>query len=210
MIVIKSKMLLLLLVMSHITSCKNTTEKESIEAKNNLLTISEIANQFKYTDLNKFSIDTISWEKRQDIYKKIDSSLYFKIYQDTSLHYIGNDLLGLSFNFLYSTQKNKRGLIEITILSQQEGSYCEKICYNIYNSNGKLLSTFIVASVCGDGGYYETSSGNFLNDSTYQLLSEDNYLTKDAELENIITHIKTTTTIKSNGAIIISKEKQVK
>ena len=150
-----------------------------------------------------FSIDTIQWDKRNDFYTKLDSISFFQIYQDTTKkEYLGQYAESINLDFFYSKQKNKRGLIELAVLTQREGEYCDRILYNIYDLNGKLISSFRVAGSCGDGGYYETASGSFLNDSTYELLSKDNYKTEDVEKPNIITYSKTLTIIKPNGTMV--------
>ncbi|WP_040414091.1 hypothetical protein [Cyclobacterium qasimii] len=169
---------------------------------NSRFDFSSIENKFEYSDQAEFSIDTIQWDKRKDFYTKLDSLEFFQIYQDTAKkEYLGQYSESIDNDFFYSKQKSKRGLWEFTILTQREGEYCDRILYNIYALDGKLISSFRVAGSCGDGGYYETSSGKFLNDSTYELFSEDNYKTEDVEKPNIITYSKTLTIIKPNGTI---------
>jgi hypothetical protein len=187
-----------------VTSCGDQTLKTTdINAENNYFEFSKIENKFKYADLTKFSIDTIQWDKRKDFYTKLDSLEFFQIYQDTTQkEYLGHYSESIDLDFFYSKHKSKRGLLEFTILTQREGEYCDRILYNIYGLDGKLISSFGVAGSCGDGGYYETASGKFLNDSTYELLSEDNYKTEDIEKPNIITYSKTITLIKPSGKII--------
>ncbi len=68
----------------------------------------------------------------------------------------------------------------------------------------KLLNIFKVAGYCAEGGYYETASGKFLNDSTYELLTEDNYNTINIADSNIITFQKKMTVIKMDGSFIES------
>jgi hypothetical protein len=186
------------------TSCNNQTSKTTDEkTENSRFDFSSIENKFKYSDLAEFSIDTIQWDKRKDFYTKLDSLEFFQIYQDTAKkEYLGQYSESIDLDFFYSKHKSKRELLEFTILTQREGEYCDRILYNIYDLNGKLISSFRVAGSCGDGGYYETASGKFLNDSTYELLSVDNYKTEDIEKPNIITYSKTLTIIKSNGRII--------
>ncbi len=196
---------LLLLTVLLVSSCLDQTSKKADNklTETNRFDFTSIENKFKYSDLSEFSMDTIQWDKRRNIYTKLDSLEFFQIYQDTTKkEYLGQYPESIDLDFFYSKQKSKRRLIEFTILKQREGEYCDRILYNIYNVDGKLTSSFRVAGSCGDGGYYETASGKFLNDSTYELLSEDNYKTEDIEKPNIITYSKTLTIIKSNGTII--------
>lgn len=196
-----------------VTSCTNNStnidksEKDSLTTdtlsnNSNRLNFDLISEKFKYQDLKEFSIDTLQWEKRQEFYTKLDSTEFFQIYQGSNeIPYEDLDVDYLDLDFFFSKQSNKRGLIEFTILNQREGVYCDKIIYNIYSEDGELISSFEVAGNCGDGGYYELSNGKFLNDSTYELLTTDNYKTEDIEMPNTITFSKTITTIKHNGQI---------
>jgi hypothetical protein len=188
------------------TSCININSKTNInkEPIANRLHLASIEDRFKFGNLKEFDVDTISWDRRTSFYKKIDSLSFFQIYQDTTQEYLGQYPGSIDLDFFYSKQNNKRGLIELTILSQREGEYCDRILYNIYDLSGRLISSFRVAGSCGDGGYYETAHGKFLNDSTYELLSEDNYKTEDVDKLNLITYSKTTTIIKPNGTIVQS------
>lgn len=186
-----------------------TEQVQNVKQKINLSYDSSSSNKFKYSDLNEFSIDTLDWEKRKEFYPKIDSLEFFQVYQDASKNYLAQSPNSIDLDFFYSKQKSTRKLIERTFLQQREGEYCDRILYNIYDLKGKLISSFIVASGCGDGGYYETSKGKFLNDSTYVLLSEDNYKTEDVDKLNTITYSKMTTLIKASGKIV-QKETLVK
>jgi len=185
------------------TNCNEKPSNAIVnKTKNSRFDFSLFENKFKYFDLKQFSMDTIQWERRKDFYSKLDSLEFFQIYQDTAVkEYLGKDSESIDLDFFYSKHKSKRGLLEFTILTQREGEYCDRILYNIYTLEGKLISSFRVAGSCGDGGYYETASGKFLNDSTYELLSEDNYKTENNEGSNIITYSKTLTIIKSDGTI---------
>lgn len=202
------KITTLLLTILLMTSCIRTIDSNSdnrnhisISGQNLLLSKPLDKQKFKYFDLKEFAIDTIGWDKRKSIYNKIDSLSFYHIYQDTSLEYIGQYDEAGDFDFFYSIQNNNRGLVELTVLSQREGTYCDMIKYLIYNKQGKLLSSFRVAGRCADGGFYETAFGNFINDSTYVLYSEDNYETKDVDNENIISYSKHTTIINRNGKL---------
>jgi hypothetical protein len=190
------------------TSCIRTIDRNSdnrnhisAPGKDLLLHIPLDKGKFKYADLKEFIIDTIGWDKRNNIYNKIDSISFYKIYQNTSLEYIGQFEEAGDFDFFYSTQNNNRGLVELTVLSQREGTYCDMINYLIYDKRGKLLSSFRVAGRCADGGFYEIAYGNFINDSTYVLFSEDNYDTKNVDKDNIISYSKQTTIINRNGKL---------
>ena len=194
---------IILLTIWLITGCNNRKASYPTNiTRQSKLNIDFISNKFKFHDLKSFSIDTIGWEERLNIYQKLDSISFDQVYQDTSQHYLGQHKESVDLDFYYSTQKNDRGLIECTFLSQREGEYCDRIFYKIYDLKGKLISSFRVAGSCSDGGYYEKAYGQFINDSTYILLSEDNYKTKDIDHKNIITFSKTFTSIKRNGTII--------
>lgn len=163
-------------------------------------------NKFKHRDLTSFSVDTLGWEARKYVYQTLDSNSFDQVYQDTLKHYQGQYEESVDLDFYYSTQKNNRGFIECTFLSQREGEYCDRIFYNIYSSKGKLISSFRVAGSCADGGYYEKAWGKFVNDSTYVLESEDNYRTIDVDKENLVTHSRTVTIIRQNESL---KEKTI-
>jgi hypothetical protein len=150
---------------------------------------------------------------RKTFYTKLDSVEFYEVYQDTSVEYLAFYPESIDQDFFYSRQNSPRNLTEFTVLTQREGVYCDRIFYYIYDKNGKLISNFRVAGNCGDGGYYETESGEFINDSTYVLTSEDNYETEDVEEENIITSSQIITIIAKDGKIrneeiVLSKTKK--
>ncbi|TKB99130.1 hypothetical protein [Pedobacter cryophilus] len=208
--IIKITAILCLYIISSCTEQqKKIEEAEQIQELKpviNLLYDSIKLNSFKYSDLVKFSTDSIEWEKRKGFYTRLDSLEFFQVYQDTSERYLAQSDRSIDLDFYYSKQKSKRNLIERTFLQQRESEYCDRILYHLYDLNGKLINKFIVASHCGDGGYYENSEGKFINDSTYVLLTEDNYKTEDTVKQNTITYTKTTTIIKRNGEINQNKE----
>ncbi len=156
---------------------------------------------FRHRDLKEFSVDTLEWDQRKNYYTTVDSASFFQLFQDSSSKYYGFHENEIDKDFYYSIHRSVRGLIELSILWQREGAYCDGILYMIYDSKGTLVSSFRVAGRCADGGFYETASGRFLNDSTYCLLSEDNYATGDVDRDNLITFSKDITVIKRDGRI---------
>jgi hypothetical protein len=171
--------------------------------QDSLLSLPVDKSKFKYFDLQSFLMDTIAWDRRRYFYTRVDRASFYQIYQDTSLPYNGGHDEEIDQDFFYSLQQGKHGLIELAILSQREGQYCDRIMYLIYDDRGRLLSSFRVAGSCGDGGYYGTAYGRFVNDSTYVLSSEDNYTTEDVDGDSItIQQFEQTTTIKPDGTII--------
>ncbi|GAA4309622.1 hypothetical protein GCM10023183_26900 [Nibribacter koreensis] len=178
----------------------NQQEKE---VEHDRLNVAVLEDRFKFKNLAEFSIDTLDWEERNTVYQKLDSLSFFQIHQDTSPNRFAQ-YDDLSENFFHSKQSGSRGLIEFTILSQSEGEYCDQIDYSIFSKEGRLISRFKVAGSCGDGGYYETAFGRFINDSAYELLSEDNYKSEDALGVNTITYKRTLTNIKHDGTIVQS------
>jgi hypothetical protein len=148
-------------------------------------------------------MDTLQWDKRSDYYKKLDRKAFYEIWQDTTKEYLADYQESIDNDYFYSIQDNKRGLTEITILSQREGAYCDWIDYLIFNISGKPISSFRVAGSCSDGGYDYNASGHFLNDSVYVLFSEDNYETTGIVYEGTqtITYRQETTTITRSGKI---------
>ena len=190
----------LVILLANACDDKDTSNSQGLSSSV-LLDFSSIKNKFMYKDLSEFSIDTIPWDRRPSFYHTLDTIEYYKIYQDTSKQYLGLGGGNLDIEYFYSIQKSPRGFIELTILSQMEGEYCDILWYKIYDRTGKLMSSFPVARGCGDGGYFENASGKFLNDSTYDLISVDNYQTVDIEQPNIITHSRTRTIIRFDGSI---------
>lgn len=185
-------------------SCSTETVKQKLNEgmKFGKLRFLSIRDKFKYGHLNAFASDTISWDNRPGFYKVVDSVTHFHIFQDTSYQYSEPSEFSTELEFFYSRQKvNSRKLLELTILSQSETDFCDEIRYLIYDLKGKLVSSFKVAGTCGDGGYYEKSHGRFLNDSVYQMFTEDNYKTEDTEQSDIVTFSKMTTTIHRDGTI---------
>lgn len=156
--------------------------------------------KFKYVDLEVFQIDTLEWEERIKHYNPLDSISHFQIFQDSSLTYYARPDHEPDQDFFYSWQVTKRDLYELTVLSQREGQYCERIMYFVYDSKGKLAGKFRVAGRCADGGFYETAHGRFVNDSTYVLKVEDNYRAGDDG--RTITFFEEKTVIRPNGELV--------
>lgn len=165
------------------------------------LDFNSIRDLFKYHDLIEFEIDSSTWTERFSQYNLVDSTLFNSIFQDTALTYHSAGPLSEDADFYHSIQNNKRDLLEFTILSQSESTYCTSIKYIIYTKEGNKISSFIVAGSCCDGGYYYKARGTFLNDSTYELSSEDNFLTENIDEANTISFTKTLVVIKKDGSI---------
>jgi|GEM_PF-5034023 len=137
--------------------------------------------EFKHFNLKVFNIDSLSEnEKRLGIYG--DGKIYG-----------GQD-------FYFSSQENKRGLIELTIYGFYLGEITEgfEITYLVYSFTGELISSFRVASKFEGNGYFSRSWGNFLDKGTYELYSEFNG--QNGELDKK-TYSKTITKIKPDGKI---------
>lgn len=186
---------ILLLIFVLFSACKQDKQSTS-----GLLDFLTIADRFKYEDLQEFSMDTLDWSQRENFYTVVDSISFRQIMQDSTekYTYIPGDMI--DGDFFYSKQKNTRGLTEFTVLSQREGSYIAAIIYKIFDKNGKLISSFMVANDGGDAGYYETSHGKFINENTYELTMEDNYLTKNPEKTNTVRQTQILTEIHKDGS----------
>ncbi|HBG71127.1 MAG: hypothetical protein A2W93_02515 [Bacteroidetes bacterium GWF2_43_63] len=166
-----------------------------------ILDFNPLRDLFKYHDLIEFKIDSLTWSERFSHYNIVDSTIFKSIFQDTALTYHSAGKLSEDADFYHSIQTSKRDLLEITILSQSESTYCTIIEYIIYTKDGKKTSSFTAACSCCDGGYYYEARGKFLNDTTYELLSEDNFLTENIEEENTISFKKTVVVIQQDGSI---------
>lgn len=204
----KQTFLLLPVMLVFWLSCNSNKQAETT----NSLDFTAIQDKFKYENLKQFSLDTLGWgKKRFDLYKHLDSNSFVKIYQDTTERFEESGGMG-NADYFYSKQKSKRNLIELTLLVQREGDYIDRIEYFIYTKGGKKISSFVVASGGGDGGYYETAEGKFLNDSTYLLSREDNYDGSELDQQGeSITRSEIKTIIKQDGTIfqttrIVKKE----
>lgn len=192
----------------------NSCQRKEISS---LLNFQAIENKFKYENLKEFSIDNMGrGTKRHSFYTSLDSISFHQLFQDTTQRFC-NDTTGIGDNnYFYSKQKNKRGLIELAVFVQREGVLSDtsqkerltidmdRIIYNLYDPKGKRISSFTAASVSGNGDYYEMSFGKFINDSTYELLTEDNYYRIGMEGGNTVTNSETTTHIKYDGTIVQS------
>lgn len=162
----------LILLLTTLTSLRGYSQHgdEMFSKKN-------ITGTFKYRDLKSFRVDSIVWKENQN------GNLYS----------------------YYSSQRNKRRLEEFTVYTQYFGevTVSKIIWYVIYDKNGKYLNRFVLAEETympeesGDG-YFSTSFGVFVNDSTYQLQSE--YGDKNGT-EKESTYVLTAVKIKRNGKI---------
>ena len=64
-----------------------------------------------------------------------------------------------------------------------------------------MLGNIVLGETGGDGGYATTSSGEFINDSTYMKHTIETFYDKEKENENIIREIRERITIHSDGKI---------
>lgn len=206
------KTLLLLIAVLCLVSCQ--PEEENATATDTKSGMPDKARQlyalkkdFKYHNLKVFSIDTFNWENRPGNYKELDSNTFQLIWQNEEHRPIDNYY---DRDYLYSWQERDTNFIELTILSQTEGSYCDIIYYLIYNKKGELIENFQISASCGDGGWIFQSYGSFINKQTFEYLSiETNMSGFDSldhnielqEGDSILTHY----VINTNGKVA-SKE----
>jgi hypothetical protein len=130
--------------------------------------VSDLKDSFSLHHLKKFTIDTLSWSARRSKYKELDSTSFHLIWQGTMEYENakGSD----EAHFFYSWQTLDTNYTELTILSQTEEDWCDKITYLIYNKQGILVDQFVTNASCGDGGWTFFADGEFVNSRTYKKL----------------------------------------
>lgn len=123
---------------------------------------------FKFSNLTQFEIDTFNWETRPGKYIELDSMTFGMVWQEGNRKFTGD---GYDRDYLFSWQTRDTNFIELAILTQDEGDYCDIITYLIYDKQGRFVDKFTASARCGDGGWIYLSEGKFINRNTYELLS---------------------------------------
>ena len=144
----------------------------------------ELKDRFKYRNLTDFQTDTFDWETRLGKYQEVDSGSFKLIFQEGDRQFIGQ---GYDRDYFYSWQERDSNLIEFTILTQDESSYCDLLRYYLFDGTGKFISKFDIATNCGDGGWTFMGTGKQIgkNMFTYNTVEAD---LKDGELPEAEKH----------------------
>jgi len=177
--------ILFILLFPFAISC-NPVEEEPTEEiiTEKPMSLYDLEEQFKYHDLTDFDIDTFDWETRPGNYNELDSTTYKLVWQNIEKPTIGT---GYDREYLYSWQNRDTNFIEFTLLSQDEGSYCDVLTYCIFDKNGKKIDNFMLSASCGDGGWMFTSNGKFINKTTFEQLAVESEMagfdSLDADIE---------------------------
>jgi hypothetical protein len=153
-----------------LTNCDNSPKgipEATVTDSVNHITLTDLKKDFKYSNLTKFEIDTFTWETRPGKYKELDSTTFYMVWQDKKRHFSGQ---GYDRDYLFSWQDRDTNFIEFTILTQDEGDYCDLITYFIFDKNGKVIDQFVTSSKCGDGGWTFDASGQFTDNRTFEIL----------------------------------------
>ncbi|MCP2043091.1 hypothetical protein [Pontibacter sp. HSC-36F09] len=129
------------------------------------LSILNYKTDFKFSDLDSFAIDSFNWENRIGQYKELDSTNFKLVWQKSDRVFNGTDY---DRDYFYSWQNRNPNLMEFTVLTQDESSYCDLLHYLIYDKNGKAIDSFVAAAGCGDGGWGLYSYGKFISEDTYE------------------------------------------
>jgi len=211
--------LILALMLTLGSGCSNSSQEHEAEHDRNskseyftnnlLLDFETLRKKFKFGHLDSFTMDSIEWHERVNHYQKMSGEEFYSVYQDTSMEYMGEYQYNIDLDFLYSIQDRHSNFRELTVLWQREGSYCDGIQYLIFDRTGKLISSFPLVGACSDGGFYESSYGKFLNDTTYRLTIEDNYESERFKTE-IITITEQVYTITKQGDVTKTQREVLK
>jgi len=141
------------------------------------LPLYKLKDKFKYQNLKEFTIDSFSFDNRPGHYNELDSAAFQLIFQEGNRTFVGE---GYDRDYFYSWQNRDTNFIEFTILTQDEGSYCDLLRYYIFDKQGRFISKFDVAAECGDAGWTFSGSGRQRNQNTFvfetveqELLEED-------------------------------------
>jgi hypothetical protein len=153
--------ILWLLLLIIIGSCGHNNETRKAQSQSPLI---DLKNRFKFQNLKRFEVDTLDMETRLRNYRVVDSASFKLIFQEGARQFSGE---GYDRDYFYSWQDRDSNLIEFTILTQDESSYCDLIQYYIFDRSGKFISKFDVAANCGDGGWTFTGKGKAITDNQF-------------------------------------------
>lgn len=171
-------------------------------SNNSIFDYDKASSKFKFGHLTSFEMDTISWAERSNHYNRLTKEEWYAIHQNPDEEYDGI----LNQEYYYSIQRRSSDFNEVTVLWQLESEYCQGITYFIFSKQGKLIDEFLIAGSCGDGGYFDRKKGEFLNDSTYQLIVIDNYKTPDIEDPTILTTTEKIYRIDQKGKVSMTEK----
>jgi hypothetical protein len=133
-------------------------------SENRADSIFKLKNRFKYHNLDRFVPDTLSWDSRQSHYQEVDSTTFAKLFKQ------GNNKFSPSGNdkaFYYSWQDRDSNFIDVIILTQEEGSYCDLLKYYIFDKQGSYLSSFDIAASCSDAGWTFQGLGRQMGNNVF-------------------------------------------
>ena len=202
------KCLLYLLLLIYIAACTEDKLKVSVQANEEIgeanqdLSLIDLRYKFKFSNLEVFKIDTLSYGTRPDNYKMLDGAYFNKVWQEKQHSFAEQDFKA---EYFHSWQERNLRFIDFTILTEDENSNCTLLNYCIYDSEGKAIDKFIIAARCGDGGWVYDSYGKAISDNSFEVVSieTESELTPNGNVNEIVTgdSIITHFTIGHNGKV---------
>ena len=148
-----------------ITSCATSTAPSSSPTRYD--SILALKKHFKYQDLTQFTTDTFNFDTRPGHYTELDSASFRLLLREESRVFSG---LGYDRDYLHAWHNRPDSLIGLTILTQEESSYCELVYYYTFNKKGERMGRFLLAANCGDAGWTYHAFGRQTGPNDFETL----------------------------------------
>lgn len=138
-----------------------------------------IRDRFRHEKLDTFGLDLFDEFNQEDFqlhYRPIYGKMVSKVLPEQEDHKVDS----LSAHDYYMTWQTDQGHIGFTTIGIYDG-WRLNIVYRSYNTDGKFINEFELATEGGDEGYSIKSFGHFVNDSIYHktVLTDDYDIDKD-------------------------------
>lgn len=174
--------LYILSLLTFIISCDSPKSNYPVDNKtNNISTLFDLKEDFKFSNLTEFKIDTFNWETRPEKYQELDSLTFYMVWQGGERDFVEQ---GDYRDYLYSWQERNTNFIEFTILTQDENNYCDYLTYCIYDKDGIAIDEFIISYSCSEGGVASEAFGKFTDKNTCEQLCIESEVESTYTLEN--------------------------
>ena len=159
------RLILTTLLIAILAAC--TTNTPSTKTATRYDSLLALKKDFKYQDLTLFTTDTFNFDTRPGHYTELDSAGFRLLLREENRVFSG---VGYDRDYLHAWHNRPDSLIGLTILTQDESSYCDLVYYYTFNKKGERMGRFLLAANCGDAGWTYHASGRKTSPNDFETL----------------------------------------